>query len=88
MRDDLEVLRRALQARKAGSLSNVELAEARQACNDCNGWLQRLARSASRGRDGEGVNSVSAVACAIGVRAVAREGILASIPAGPVPRKV
>ena len=52
------------------------------------GWLQRLARSASRGRDGEGVNSVSAVVCAIRVRAVAREGILASIPARPVPRKV
>ena len=44
MREDLEVLRRALQARKAGNLSNVELAEARQACNDCAGWLQRLAQ--------------------------------------------
>ena len=42
----------------------------------------------SRGRDGEGVNSVSAVVCAIRVRAVAREGILASIAASPVTRNV
>ena len=38
---------------------------------------ERLARSASRGRDGEGGNSVSAIVCAIRVRAVAGEGILA-----------
>ena len=42
MREDLEELRRALAARKAGTLGAVELAEARQACNDCTGWLQRL----------------------------------------------
>merc|ERR1719453_2204936 len=39
MREDLELLRHAVQARKAG-----KLAEARQAANDCSGWLQRLAQ--------------------------------------------
>jgi len=42
MRDDLELLRHAVQARKAGKLEVSELAEARQAANDCSGWLQRL----------------------------------------------
>ena len=31
-----------MQARKAGKLEVSELAEARQAANDCSGWLQRL----------------------------------------------
>ena len=39
MRDDLELLRHAVQARKAGKLEVAELAEARQAANDCSGWL-------------------------------------------------
>ena len=43
MREDLELLRHAVQARKAGKLEVSELAEARQAANDCSGWLQRLA---------------------------------------------
>ena len=51
-------------------------------------WLQRLARSASRGRDGEGGNSVSAVVCKIEVRAVAGKGVRASTAARPVSRKV
>jgi hypothetical protein len=38
----LELLRHAVQARKAGKLEVSELAEARQAANDCSGWLQRL----------------------------------------------
>ena len=62
MRDDLEVLRRALQARKAGSLSNVELAEARQACNDCNGWLQRLAQLLGTGIGGQATSRRAAEA--------------------------
>ena len=44
MREDLELLRHAVQARKAGKLEVGELAEARQAANDCSGWLQRLAQ--------------------------------------------
>ncbi|KAL1529784.1 hypothetical protein AB1Y20_000718 [Prymnesium parvum] len=44
MREDLELLRRALQARKAGTLGSIELAEAQQASNDCSGWLARLAQ--------------------------------------------
>ena len=44
MREDLELLRKAVQARKAGTLQPIELAEARQASNDCSGWLGRLAQ--------------------------------------------
>ncbi len=44
MREDLDLLRHAVQARKAGKLEVGELAEARQAANDCSGWLQRLAQ--------------------------------------------
>ena len=44
MREDLELLRHAVQARKAGKLEVGELAEARQAANDCSGWLQRLSQ--------------------------------------------
>lgn len=46
------MLRKALLARKAGNSSAVELAEARQAANDCNGWLQRLMQLL--GSDGRG----------------------------------
>ena len=42
MREDLDELKKALASRKAGDLTAVELAEARQACNDCTGWLARL----------------------------------------------
>jgi hypothetical protein len=47
MRDDLELLRHAVQARKAGKLEVSELAEARQAANDCSGWLHQTRRAAS-----------------------------------------
>ncbi len=55
MRDDLELLRHAVQARKAGKLEVSEHAEARQAANDCSGWLhqpRRAARLVRRGPDG------------------------------------
>eukprot|EP00965_Chrysotila_dentata_P254114 6211766-Pleurochrysis_carterae.AAC.2 len=53
MRDDVEVLRRALEQRKQGALDGVELAEAKQACTDCSGWLQRLSQLLGAGVSGQ-----------------------------------
>ena len=40
MREDLELLRHAVQMRKTRKLEVFELAEAREAASNCSGWLQ------------------------------------------------